>query len=112
MICEPIGTQDKMIACFDRKRTFNVNLYKWIWAKAACDHIAGMKQFNVVNGRSSQSNHFPLQTVVKCELFNATSTHAVNTTVAHMSDGGTVFGEAELQVVPMPSNSRFSRLRL
>jgi len=95
MICESIGTQDKMITRFDRKWTFNVNLYKWIRSKAARDHISRMKEFNIFNGRSSQPDHFPLQAVVKRQLFDAASPDSVNATVTDMPDGCTVLRQAQ-----------------
>ena len=95
MIRKPIGTQHKLVTAFNRKRPFNVNLNKWIWPKTARNHVAWMKQFNILNGRSSQSDHFPLKAMVKRQLFDASATDSVNATVTNMPYDRSVFRKTQ-----------------
>jgi hypothetical protein len=95
VICQTIGTEQEQVAGFNRKWSFDVDLDVRVRPEAAGDHIARVKEFYILWRCSTQPNHFPLETMVKCQLLNMAAADSVDTTIANMANQGTSFGETE-----------------
>ena len=86
MIRQSVRAQQEIVTCFDRKRSFNIDLNHRIGTKAASNHVAWMKQFHILRSRFSKPNHFPLKAVIKRQLLDHSIADSIDAAVTNMAN--------------------------
>ena len=107
---QSITAQQKAIAFFDRKGTFDINLDIGIGAQRPGDHVFGNRVAQGTIGMNLPAGfHFPNERMIERQLFERTIAKPIDAGIANVSHHRTGRQQIanELAVVPMLWNSGF-----